>query len=314
MRLIIGQRIGRLGNQIYLLAHLLALHQASGIGFAHPTLGEYGKFFEGTSSDFFARYPAGKSFPLLNLLPRSFCYLAVRLLDKIGLIGRHGRKNSLRVDYRQEVDLSDPDFLKQAAGHSYFWLLGGWRFRYPTITKDFFSAARAFFALTEPYASNVERLVQMARDGADILVGVHIRQTDFKEHSGGKFYFTTSQYFQVLLRTNRLLSGRCVNFLVVSDEPKSSADFPSLKCIFGTGVPIEDMYALGGCDYIISSTASSFSLWPSVLYQIPNYRLADPATDFSMDDFRVTTAPWTVASEKPGEAEVIFQNPQADHS
>jgi len=290
--LVVGQRIGRLGNQIYLLAHLLALHQANGICFAHPALGTYGQFFQGTCSDPLARYPAPGGSVLARFIPRSACYYGIRLLDKTKIIGRPGCTNFLRADYREVVDLADTAFLERVRKHSRFWLLGGWLFRYPTITKEFLPAARRFFALCEPYTSRVSKLVSQARQGNDILVGVHIRQTDFKEHSGGKYYFTTEQYAEVMQRTSALFQDRSLRFLVVSDEPKTLSDFPGLRCAFGTSSPVEDMYALGSCDYIISSYGSSFSAWPSFLYERPAYRIQDAGHQLTLDDFQYNTDPW----------------------
>ena len=292
--LVVGQRIGRLGNQIYLLAHLLALHQAKGIGFAHPALGSYGRFFQGTCNDPLSRYPPVGDSLLARFIPRSACYYGTRLLDKAKIVGRPGRTNFLRADYREVMDMANPGFLGRVREHRRFWLLGGWLFRYPTISKDFLPAARQFFALCEPYASRVAKLVSQARQGVDILVGVHIRQTDFKEHAGGKYFFTTEQYAGGMRHTQNLFCGHRVGFLVVSDEPKSKSDFPGLRCNFGTGTPIEDMYALGACDYVISSYGSSFSAWPSFLYEKPSYRIQDAGYQPSFEDFQCNTDPWRV--------------------
>jgi hypothetical protein len=227
-------------------------------------------------------------------MPRIACYYGTRLLDKAKIIGRSGCVNYLRANPREVVDLSDPSFLERVRQHSLFWLLGGWLFRYPTITKEFLPAAQQFFALCEPYASRVAELVSQARQGVDILVGVHLRQTDFKEHDGGKYFFTTKQYADIMNHTQNLFRGQRVGFLVVSDESKSESEFPGLRCAFGAGVPIEDMYALGACDYIISSYGSSFSAWPSFLYQKPGYRIQAAELRPEVDDFQCMTDPWRV--------------------
>lgn len=289
--LIVTQRVGRLGNQVYLLAHLLAFSQATGIGFAHPTLREYGMFFKGTRRDALVRYPRAAAFFPYGEIARKVISLGTRLLDKTCFsFGR--RLNWQRIDYRETFDLSNPEFLAGVRQRKHTWISGGWRFQYPMITDAFLPIAREFFALTAPYSTNVARVLDAARQGVDLLIGVHIRQTDFKEHAGGKFYFTTGQYASVMQEASRLFPGRSVRFLVVSDEPKTQADFPGLSCCWGTGVPIEDMYALGGCDLIISNVASSFSAWPSFLYQIPNYRVSDPSADFAEANFKAAIDPF----------------------
>ena len=56
--------------------------------------------------------------------------------------------------------------------------------------------------------------------------------------------------------------GCKVSFLVASNEPRSASEFPGLSVGFSTGVPIEDMYALAECDYIMGPV-SSFTQWAS---------------------------------------------------
>jgi hypothetical protein len=294
---IVTQRVGRLGNQLFLLGNLLALHQATGVTFSHAALGEYGLYFEGTRHDLLCRYPleqAAGSRLSATCLGRKFAYFSSRCFDRVDNFIQL-RRSVVSIDYKETFNLSEPAFVGRINKHKRTWLTGGWRFQYPTIGRSFLPAARRFFALVEPYASNVSNLVANARANAEILIGVHIRQTDFREHAGGKFYFTTAQYAALMHQAANIFPERKVHFLLVSDEDNENYGLGQLVCYRGTGVAVEDMYALGKCDYIISSAASSFSLWPSVLYQVPNYRISDPERRISISDFKTTTEPWLLA-------------------
>lgn len=295
-RLIIGQRIGRLGNQIQLLANLLALQGAEGIAFCHPTLGEYGTYFRGTADDFLVRYPLVGRPVARSRDARLGSYMLVRALHKLRIVGGALHRGHLAVDHRKIVDLSDNNLLQRIRQKGAFWLFGGWIYRYPRLDEGFFPRAREFFALAEPYKSSVARIVASARENADLLVGVHIRQTDFKQHEGGRFFFTTGEYAELMKRTRSLFAGQSVKFLVVSDEPKAREEFPGVECSFGSGQPIEDMYALGGCDYLVGSHASSFSLWPAFLNRIPIYRLLDTKKPVELEDFKLTTIDWNLSA------------------
>jgi hypothetical protein len=101
-----------------------------------------------------------------------------------------------------------------------------------------------------------------------------------------------------MVKTAMLFPSKRVSFLVVSDEPKSPLDFPGLQCSWGSGIPVEDMYLLGRCDYIISNAASSFSLWPSFLYQIPNLRISKPDLTPTISDFKTHTTPWIIKTHE----------------
>jgi len=291
-RVIVGQRIGRLGNQIQLLANLLAMHQATGISFSHPTLGEYGSYFRGTKDDFLVRYPR-ISRPLTGITSaRLASYLTIRILHRLRILGRSSGHHSLTVDHREVVELSEEKLVHRIREAGHLWLFGGWIYRYTPIKQEFFEGARSFFDLAEPHNSAVTRIVASARAGAEMLIGVHVRQTDFRHHEGGKFYFTTEEYACLLKQIRGLFAGRTVKFLIVSDEPKERAQFPEIECSFSSGVPIEDMYAMGGCDYLVGSHASSFSLWPAFLNQIPIYRILDTGRPISLEDFKPTTIDW----------------------
>jgi len=298
---IVMQRVGRLGNQIGLLANLIALSLATGAKVCHPALGNYANYFKGTVSNLFCCYPPsseGRHSPPGGLM-REALHKFCRLLDKTGLIRLVMPGRTFASDYVSLVDMTQPSFAAILRGGRFTFLTKGWFFRHPQVDKDrFLRALREFFALAEPYASNVERLVKQARAGCDVLIGVHIRQTDFKEHAGGKYYFSTADYARLMLHCQQLFQPAKVGFLVVSDEPHDSSDFPSSQCSFGSGIDIEDMYCLGGCDYIVGSIASSYSLWPAVLFQKPTFRMASAQNMPGRDDFRLTMEPWVDTSEE----------------
>lgn len=302
-KVVVLQRVGRLGNQIALMSNLVAFSQATGATFLHPTLGSYADYFRGTCCDLFCRYPAASGLrtrvPKLN---RLLLYSVCRALDRCGAVKSAYSGRVWESDYKALVDLASPEFLNLVYSGHYTFLTKGWFFRYPQVHREnFLREMRDFFALAEPYASNVAQLVTRARAGCDMLIGVHIRQTDFKEHAGGRYYFSTADYARLMQHCQRLFHPARVGFLVVSDEPHELSDFPSLRCTFGSGTDIEDMYCLGACDYIVGSAASSFSLWPAVLFQKPTYRIFESDCEPSASEFRITLEPWLdiASSEKP---------------
>jgi len=291
---IVMQRVGRLGNQLALFANLVALSLATGVGISHPTLAGYARYFKGTASDLFCRFPKRRTrTPPIGTAARTAIYCFCRILAKSTILNLVTPKRTFESDYGSLLDMSQEPFLAKVFSGHFTFLTKGWFFRYPHVHKKrFLCALREFFALAEPYASNVERLVKKARAGCNVLIGVHIRQTDFKEHAGGKYYFSTADYAHLMRHCQHLFQPAKVGFLVVSDEPHNSSDFPSSQCSFGSGIDIEDMYCLGGCDYIIGSIASSYSLWPAVLFQKPTFRMASAQVMPGRDDFRLTMEPW----------------------
>jgi hypothetical protein len=51
-----------------------------------------------------------------------------------------------------------------------------------------------------------------------------------------------------------------VGFLICSNEAINATMYQGLTVCFGTGDPVEDLYCLSACDYIIGPP-SSFSAW-----------------------------------------------------
>jgi hypothetical protein len=291
--IVVMQRVGRLGNQIGLLANLIAFSLATGVRISHPTLGHYANYFSGTAADLLCRYPTKQSGKVCSKTLRAVHYALCRTLDKSGLLKFFARRRLFESDYKALVDMSEKSFISKVTGGRFTFLTKGWFYRFPSVNKNhFLNEIQSFFDLVEPYKSNVQSLVQKARCNCDVLVGVHIRQTDFREHEGGKFYFKTDEYSRIMRHCQNLFHPRKVGFLVVSDETHSLSDFPNLECSLGSGIDIEDMYCLGGCDYIIGSIASSYSLWPAVLFQKPTCRISDCYKLPEIPDFRVLLDPW----------------------
>ena len=288
------ETVGRLGNQIILFANLIALSMATGITVAHPTLGVYANYFAGTVGDLLCRYPQSSR---RRSRPNVVAWVAIRklcrLLDKSGILAILAPGRTFESDYHSLVDMTNASFIAKVRGGRFTFLTKGWQFQYSHVRKEeFMLQLRSYFRLAEPYASNVESIVAMARVGCDVLIGVHIRQTDFKAHADGRYYFVTNEYERLMRHCERLFRPARVAFLVVSDEKHGPTDFPSLNCFFGSGVDVEDMYCLGNCDYIIGSVGSSFSLWPAVLFQKPTYRITHSEATPSLSEFVVTSKPW----------------------
>lgn len=292
------ETVGRMGNQIILLANLIALSMATGVNIAHPTFGSYANYFTGTIGNLFCRYPQGlhrrKS---RHRIARIAVYKICRFLDKAGILNFVAPGRTFESDYQSQVDMTATFFIARVMGGRFTFLSKGWFFQYSPVSKnDFLQELRDYFQLVEPHSGNVARLISAARQNCDILIGVHIRHTDFKEHAGGRYYFETAAYYRLMNHCRTLFPMAQVKFFVVSDGPRTPSEFPALECCFGSGHEIEDMYCLGGCDYIIGPIASSYSLWPAVLFQKPTFRMSSAQDMPGRDDFKLTMEPWVDTS------------------
>lgn len=121
--------------------------------------------------------------------------------------------------------------------------------------------------------------------GADVLVGVHIRHSDFKHFANGIWYFPTSDYYQAMIATREFFGTSKVRFLIASDEPVLADSFSALDIVKAPGHTLDDLYLLSRCDYLIG-TDSGYVRWASTYGKKPLFRLERGATlPTSLSDF-----------------------------
>ncbi|MGM5050290.1 alpha-1,2-fucosyltransferase [Tardiphaga sp. 604_B6_N1_1] len=118
-------------------------------------------------------------------------------------------------------------------------------------------------------ACAVDALSHLARSRSrGRLIGVHIRQGDFRSFAGGSMFVSTSDYAKAMQAVAAALDSN-VSFLVCSNEPKTREEFPELVVTIASGTsPTDDLTLLSRCDGIIGSH-STFAAWASLAGNIP---------------------------------------------
>ena len=283
--LVIAERFGELGNRMFLFSHVIAAAIESGGRVVNPNFAEYAAFFESTAPDLWCRYPRqGSSWPAWSWLRRGLYRL-------FGLLARLLRSSRVRppgfqvwIASDETVQLDGAEF-RQALMPGEAVFLYGWKFRCPLLFRKHAVQIRGFFAPLEGHRRRVAETVGQARERCEVLVGVHIRQGDYRDFQGGRYYFETPQYAQVMERMNALFPGRRVGFLICSNQPQDARHFQRFEHRFGTGHLVEDMYALAACDFLLA-TMSTYSLWASFYGQTPLYIIEDPGAPVTLAQFR----------------------------
>ena len=166
-------------------------------------------------------------------------------------------------------------------------LVNGWTFRAPGCVRRHEDKVRKFFRPLAKHAEASGKAAERARSQADALVGVHIRRGDYANWRYGRYLFPVSRYCQWMKEMARQLGGRKVSFLVCSNEPRSIEEFPGLSVGFSTGVPVEDLYALAECDYLMGPV-SSFTQWASFYGKIPLLYFSSEDMIINLQEFQVS--------------------------
>jgi Glycosyl transferase family 11 len=286
---VIAAKAGRLGNRLFLSAYFMANALARGYRLMNPALGEYAPLFEGSSRDPWCRFPdrssgldsevaaqcrdlcTGFLMPLIRFLP------AGRLLD---IRTTHDAFDSV-------YDLNGDDF-RRFLNRGGMTFVKGWKFRDDRNLVSSHRAIAEYFTPVGQIRMKAEERLGMARSYGDVVIGVHIRQGDYRDWKGGVHYFETEQYAHWMREAATHYQGRKVSFLICSSDPVDNCKFGDLAVTAGPGEAVADLHALSLCDAIMGPP-STFSTWASYhgrkpLCMLQHHRQVVRAEDFLLHD------------------------------
>lgn len=297
--LVVARNAGcRLGNRLEQATHLFGLQSLTGIGLAVPVLARHRDSIQGLKGNLFCRYPfTGRQAPGAAIrLASAFLFGLARLRVRARLLGIA----QLECDNDVDFDLLDPGFLQQAKANRWTFLRRGWKYRCWRGIEAGLPAMRRFFAPAGPLAEAVSRISDESRAASRVLVGVHVRQTDFLTHRGGQYFFPIEEYTRVM-RELAAQMGPGVRFLICSDVDHRRSDFSLLDVSFSSGELLEDLYALAACDFIVGPAISSYSGWAALFGDRPFLGLHGPEQRIAPEAFGPSPLLRRGASGKEGE-------------
>lgn len=285
---IISAKAGRLGNRLFLSAYFMANALRHGYGLMNPALGEYAECFEGSAGDPWCGFPhAGATWE-----PEfaSQCREVMLMVSSATSRMMRGRT----IDIRSTFDTSDAVY--DLNSESYLKLVGqggvlfakGWKFRDDVNLVSYRRIIADYFAPIRPIREKAENVVSRARHSGSPLIGVHIRQGDYRGWKDGAHYFETTQYAHWMSEVTALYSGEKPTFLICSSDPVDFRQFGHIPVVRGPGEVVADLHALSLCDAIMGPP-STFSTWASYCRSVPlcmlqNHRQQISRSDFVMHD------------------------------
>jgi hypothetical protein len=292
--LIIAGRCGRFGNRIVLFANFVAFAEELGLRLSNCTFHSYAHLFEATRRDIYCRYPVAPRRSWLDAVPglapgirkvRLFTHLlraACLLHERWRLFGA----NTLTLREAQGAQLEAPEVQDRIRQARRVFVMG-WTFRAPTFVQRHAEKIRRYFRPVPQIEAAAQSAVAPLRQQADVLIGVHVRHGDYRQWRGGKYFFPVNRYVAWMEEMARQFPGARVAFLVCSDEPRQTAEFPGLTVGFGPGSPLADVCALARCDYLLGPL-STFSQWASLYGGKPLFHLREDRASAVLDQFRVS--------------------------
>jgi hypothetical protein len=297
----IGLRCGRLANRLIIFANFIALAEEQGHRVINYTFHSYSDLFEATRANLSCAYPVPKRKSWLDIIPGAGAAIRktrifYHLTRYAGVLNQHfpifGKTVVTLCEWEgQPVTLLEGPEVREKIRPAKVIFVYGWRFRAPDLVRKHGDKIRAYFRPVGQYENPGREAVARLRRDADIVIGIHIRQGDYRRWKGGKYFFPVEQYAAWMRDLAAQFPARRVAFLVCSDEPRSAGEFPGLSVGFGAQSPVSDLYALARCDYILGPK-STFSQWASFYGEKPLLHLCGSNDAVSVEKFRVSYLDW----------------------
>jgi hypothetical protein len=287
---VIAAKAGRLGNRLFLSAYFMANALAKGYTLWNPALGEYASYFEGSVRDPFCRFPE-QSITLEEEFAAQCREVAFGWIAEVGpLLAKSGVVGVGELDIHRSHDRHDEayDLIGEKFDRllrSNRWLLvKGWKFRDDSNLVRFHAEISAYFRPVEAIRHQAEMVVTAASQLGERIVGVHIRQGDYRSWKNGVHYFETEQYAHWMKELAGLHDDKKVVFIICSSDPIDRSHFQGLNIVDGPGTVVSDLYTLSLCDAIMGPP-STFSTWASYYGRVPLCMLQHAGQKISMADF-----------------------------
>ena len=246
-------KYGQLGNQLAVLAHLLAFAIEYDFVVVYPKTAFLYNSLKANKTD-------QKRIRFSKLLANSlFSYCLITFVKVLCLNRNRYLFNGLFINakFTIEEDLKTMKNLK-------FVVVTDWMFRYYEGVKKFQDNLRQQLSFDESTFINAEKLLTSAKNNylSHTFIGVHVRRGDYATWLDGKFFYDDSIYYARLKEMAQQIEKPL--FIVCSNEDLCFKNDLALNIIYAKGSPAEDIFLLSKCSYIIGPP-STFSSWAAFL-------------------------------------------------
>lgn len=195
------------------------------------------------------------------------------------------------LNYSKTGDINDPKFINMAQQNRLF--VSGWPYWDVENFIKYSDHLRHVFAPKKEILEKYNDIISGFKEEYDILVGVHIRQGDYKEFMGGKYYFETNDYCKIISTFNNdLMSKGCKPIFLICSNGNVKIENTDFKYYISRNNAIEDIVLLSKCNFIFGPP-STFSMWSSFFGKVPLKIIFHKNEVLKEDDFSEIVAPNT---------------------
>ncbi len=276
---------GELANQLWNYASIYAYGLESGRKVENPSFFEYHHSFnflkhENGLTRFFSSpfsQSSGRRGNRKNVFWRTVYLSYVRIIEILF-------KNSIisSENERSQVTYLPPTSMLPVLTQIERGYYLGWLFRNPVGLKKFRREIISAFAPNGKIENRVSEIIMPLRQKYEKIIGIHIRQADYKIFKGGAYFVSQTRAMEIIseyVRKNSIDSKRIL-FLVTSDGPIDVNVFCDLNVYISKENAITDLFLLSATDLIIGSD-SSFGAFAGWYGNIPHLVMENGPIDWT---------------------------------
>jgi Glycosyl transferase family 11 len=295
---------GRLGNQLFSYAHFVAFlgENLGKYNFINFGFIPYSRLLKNTSKNLCCTCPTEHSsfMALQSLAPMIEVSLnsklaancqekiivnITRLIHGYGEFLSQGQSLIVNDIYNwsfiagkriQYLDLALPETGNYFSNKT-FTALAGWGIRSWFLLEKHQNFVREALAFHPKYVDIAQSFIGNLRQRYDFLIGVAIRQGDYR--SSGEIYkrflFEFDQYVRWIQQAKDVFASKGrIGFVLTADEPQDPEKFTNLSVHFSTGIAggkghfVESLIELSLCDIVMAS-GTTFAAWSAFAGDIP---------------------------------------------
>ncbi|MFC1802293.1 alpha-1,2-fucosyltransferase [Patescibacteria group bacterium] len=157
----------------------------------------------------------------------------------------------------------------------------GWLFRNPKGLDKYREEIIDYFKPIQKYTKPADKKIEEFKSKYKNVIGVHIRQNDYKDFKGGVYFIKQQKVVGILEEylLNFKKNRSETIFIIKTDGNIEKSLFENLNIDIYNSSPIEDLYTLSLCDVIIGSN-SSFGNFASFYGNIPHLIFQNDGIDW----------------------------------
>jgi hypothetical protein len=275
---------GELANQLWNYASIYAFSLYAGIRLRNPSFFEYHSFF--------------RFLPHESIVTKKFSLFFRTFRRRSHIINRMGRFKYAVISKVREMLAGDCVYSSLNMTNKTTYLpptetllprfntcktlyLAGWLFRNPVGLERYRKEIIEAFRPVEGIEERVAAFLHEKREKFSNVIGVHIRQGDYKTFKGGRYWIEQSRVKEILeeyLRHAGLIREKTC-FIICSDGTIDTGAFEGLNTSVSPFSAVEDLFILSGTNAVVGSD-SSFGDFAAYYGNIPHIIMANDPIDW----------------------------------